>query len=301
MEARPSTSTSTQSNISAEAPVQDIVPSSSSTAAEDKAARRRAADAERKRRKRAADAELRERETAARRQRRQADPEQRAREAAGRRQRRAADPSSRERHAAATRQRRAADPGVREREAAARKRRRLEAAAAEAVGQRQRDFRVGEAPAAADGVKAQTVRVHRTERRWPLVTCRHHSTSAAETLGVATADFSAVFPAIDFTQAVEAGCDKPPFIEASLVSTTCQVEPWRGLQDKCVGEYEAVLQHAEQSCQTEHHITLVQCAKPQVSSCSVEVQADDLWWQRHCGTGPIGVDLCEPEVYKFKH
>ncbi|XP_050032529.2 uncharacterized protein [Dermacentor andersoni] len=151
---------------------------------------------------------------------------------------------------------------------------------------------VGEALPAADGVKARRARVHRTERRWPLVTCPHHSTSAAGTLRVATADFSAVFPDIDFKQAVEAACDKAPFIEASLASTTCRVEPWRGLQDKCVGECEALLQHAEQSCQTEHHITLVRCTKPQVSTCSVEVQADP-WWQHHCGIQPIGVDLCE--------
>ncbi|XP_050032534.2 uncharacterized protein [Dermacentor andersoni] len=151
---------------------------------------------------------------------------------------------------------------------------------------------LGEALPAADGVKARRARVHRTERRWPLVTCPHHSTSAAGTLRVATADFSAVFPDIDFKQAVEAACDKAPFIEASLASTTCRVEPWRGLQDKCVGECEALLQHAEQSCQTEHHITLVRCTKPQVSTCSVEVQADP-WWQHHCGIQPIGVDLCE--------
>ncbi|XP_049523462.1 uncharacterized protein LOC119453069 isoform X2 [Dermacentor silvarum] len=154
------------------------------------------------------------------------------------------------------------------------------------------DVELGQTPAAADRVKAQTVRVHRTERRWPLVMCPHHSTLAAEALGAATADFSAVFPDIDFKQAAEVACDKPPFIEASLVSTTCRVEPWRGLQDKCVGEYEAVVQHAERSCQTEHHITLVQCRKPQVSTCSVEVQADP-WCQHHCGIGPIGVDLCE--------
>nr|XP_050032530.1 uncharacterized protein LOC126528975 isoform X2 [Dermacentor andersoni] len=153
-------------------------------------------------------------------------------------------------------------------------------------------FPVGEALPAADGVKARRTRVHRTERRWPLVTCPHHSTSAAGTLRVATADFSAVFPDIDFKQAVETACDKAPFIEASLAGTTCQVEPWRGLQDKCVGECEALLQHAEQSCQTEHHITLVRCTKPQVSTCSVEVQADP-WWQHHCGIQPIGVDLCE--------
>ncbi|XP_049523474.1 uncharacterized protein LOC119453068 isoform X11 [Dermacentor silvarum] len=151
---------------------------------------------------------------------------------------------------------------------------------------------LGETLPAADGVKAQTVRVHRTGRSWPLVMCPHHSTSEAEALGVATADFSAVFPDIDFKQAAEVACDKPPFIEDSLVSTTCRVEPWRGLQDKCVGEYEAVLQHAERFCQTEHHITLVQCRKPQVSTCSVEVQADP-WCQHHCGIGPIGVDLCE--------
>ncbi|XP_049523476.1 uncharacterized protein LOC119453068 isoform X12 [Dermacentor silvarum] len=247
----------------------------------------RANDAAAKRALRSADPGMREREAAAQRARRLADPETvRANDAAAKRALRAADPERREREAAAKRARRRADlDGARAREVVTKRRQWAREAS--------RRRALGEAPPAADGVKAQTVRVHRTERRWPLVTCRHHSTSAAETLGVATADFSAVFPDIDFTQAVEAGCDKPPFIEASVVSTTCQVEPWRGLQDKCVGEYEAVLQHAEQSCQTEHHITLVQCAKPQVSSCSVEVQADDLWWQHHCGTGPIGVDLCE--------
>nr|XP_054925502.1 uncharacterized protein LOC126528975 isoform X6 [Dermacentor andersoni] len=170
-----------------------------------------------------------------------------------------------------------------------------EAERCEEHARRVREFEsatLGEALPAADGVKARRTRVHRTERRWPLVTCPHHSTSAAGTLRVATADFSAVFPDIDFKQAVETACDKAPFIEASLAGTTCQVEPWRGLQDKCVGECEALLQHAEQSCQTEHHITLVRCTKPQVSTCSVEVQADP-WWQHHCGIQPIGVDLCE--------
>ncbi|XP_072146139.1 uncharacterized protein [Dermacentor andersoni] len=202
----------------------------------------------------------------------------------------ASDFASEERHRQqmreANRRRRAqATDEDRAREAA----RKRQARSFESAAKRQK---LGEALPAADGVKARRARVHRTERRWPLVTCPHHSTSAAGTLRVATADFSAVFPDIDFKQAVEAACDKAPFIEASLASTTCRVEPWRGLQDKCVGECEALLQHAEQSCQTEHHITLVRCTKPQVSTCSVEVQADP-WWQHHCGIQPIGVDLCE--------
>ncbi|XP_075557851.1 uncharacterized protein LOC142589973 isoform X8 [Dermacentor variabilis] len=216
--------------------------------------------------------------------RRRADPERRAEAAAAKRRRRVEDPEfqtrERESRRLNARRRRERDPGLRLLENFQRQARRD-------------NILLGEALPAADGVKARRARVHRTtERRWSLVTCPHHSTSAAGTLRVATADFSAVFPDIDFKQAVEAACDKAPFIEASLASSTCRVEPWRGLQDKCVGEHEALLQHAEQSCQTEHHITLVRCTKPQVSTCSVEVQADP-WWQHHCGIQPIGVDLCE--------
>ncbi|XP_049523481.1 uncharacterized protein LOC119453068 isoform X17 [Dermacentor silvarum] len=248
-------------------------------------------------------AERRARRAAAARARRR-DPDVRAREAEARREaarRRRQDPGVREREAEAARQRRQAAreddlQAVRQREATrkrAYRRANEEVRVREAAAKRaKKEHEVGETLPAADGVKAQTVRVHRTGRSWPLVMCPHHSTSEAEALGVATADFSAVFPDIDFKQAAEVACDKPPFIEDSLVSTTCRVEPWRGLQDKCVGEYEAVLQHAERFCQTEHHITLVQCRKPQVSTCSVEVQADP-WCQHHCGIGPIGVDLCE--------
>ncbi|XP_075557848.1 uncharacterized protein LOC142589973 isoform X5 [Dermacentor variabilis] len=249
---------------------------------------RREQERARSRRRRAhASAEDRARDAARKRQCR-ADPAARAaelaREAELKRQRYAADAAA-ERYR--QRRRRAKDPAFRAREAEQRRRRRQRGGTVH-PGQT-----LGEALPAADGVKARRARVHRTtERRWSLVTCPHHSTSAAGTLRVATADFSAVFPDIDFKQAVEAACDKAPFIEASLASSTCRVEPWRGLQDKCVGEHEALLQHAEQSCQTEHHITLVRCTKPQVSTCSVEVQADP-WWQHHCGIQPIGVDLCE--------
>ncbi|XP_037570992.2 uncharacterized protein LOC119453069 isoform X1 [Dermacentor silvarum] len=273
----------------------------------------KAREAERKRRQRvAASPGTKAREAERKRQQRvAASPGTKAREAARKRQWRvAASPVTKAREAERSRQRRvAASPGTKAREAVRKRQQRVAASpgtkAREAVRKLQQwlssqpgpstDYSntpMGQTPAAADRVKAQTVRVHRTERRWPLVMCPHHSTLAAEALGAATADFSAVFPDIDFKQAAEVACDKPPFIEASLVSTTCRVEPWRGLQDKCVGEYEAVVQHAERSCQTEHHITLVQCRKPQVSTCSVEVQADP-WCQHHCGIGPIGVDLCE--------
>ncbi|XP_049512045.1 zinc finger protein 600 isoform X4 [Dermacentor silvarum] len=84
---------------------------------EDKAAQRRARDAERKRRRRAADPDsVRQREAAAKRQRRAADSTLREREAASKRQRRAADPELREREAALVRERRAAEPEVRDRE-----------------------------------------------------------------------------------------------------------------------------------------------------------------------------------------
>ncbi|XP_049274403.1 tol-Pal system protein TolA isoform X2 [Rhipicephalus sanguineus] len=60
------------------------------TSTQDKAAKRRARDAERKRLKRAANPEIRLREAARQRQRREADPEHRARAAALERERRAA-------------------------------------------------------------------------------------------------------------------------------------------------------------------------------------------------------------------
>ncbi|XP_049274407.1 uncharacterized protein LOC125759539 isoform X1 [Rhipicephalus sanguineus] len=92
--------------------------------AEDKAAKRRARDAERKRAKRAADAELRAREAAAQRQRRAKDPEMCARYAAVRRQRRVENAEVRVRDAAQKRRRRAADPRVKQREAEYKRRRR---------------------------------------------------------------------------------------------------------------------------------------------------------------------------------
>ncbi|KAH6928108.1 hypothetical protein HPB50_012077 [Hyalomma asiaticum] len=88
---------------------------------EDKAAQRRARDAERKRRRRAEDPDsVRKREAASRRQRREADPALREREAGAVRERREADPDLREREAACKRRRRQAAPdAARERERAA--------------------------------------------------------------------------------------------------------------------------------------------------------------------------------------
>lgn len=114
-----------------------VASTSSSTGgeeAEDKAAKRRARDAERKRAKRAADTELRAREAAAKRQRRAEDPEMCARYAAVRRQRRAENAEVRVRDAAEKRQRRAADPRVKRREAESkRQRRQADPAAARAL------------------------------------------------------------------------------------------------------------------------------------------------------------------------
>ncbi|XP_077529969.1 uncharacterized protein LOC144142376 isoform X5 [Haemaphysalis longicornis] len=94
------------------------------TSTEDKAAKRRARDAERKRLKRAVDAELHQREAASIRKKRAADAELREREAASKRQRRAATaaPSSsevRKKRTIAKRQQRAANPELRQREATA--------------------------------------------------------------------------------------------------------------------------------------------------------------------------------------
>nr|XP_054923864.1 nucleolar protein 58-like isoform X1 [Dermacentor andersoni]XP_054923865.1 nucleolar protein 58-like isoform X1 [Dermacentor andersoni] len=57
-------------------------------------------------------------------------------------------------------------------------------------------------------------------------------------------------------------------------STTFHWEPWLGCDDKCVGEDNALPLHADQSCQTEHHITLVQCARLHISTCCIGVQVD---------------------------
>lgn len=112
----PSVSGLTQARVS-------ISPNTSNgTSTQDKAAKRRARDAERKRLKRAADPELRQREA-----RRAADPERRARKRALQRERRAADPEVRDRDVQRKRMKRAADPELRAREAA-RKRQRREAA-----------------------------------------------------------------------------------------------------------------------------------------------------------------------------
>ncbi|XP_065310240.1 uncharacterized protein [Dermacentor albipictus] len=57
-------------------------------------------------------------------------------------------------------------------------------------------------------------------------------------------------------------------------STTFHWEPWLGCDDKCVGEDNALPLHADQSCQTEHHITLVRCARLHISTCCIGVQVD---------------------------
>ncbi|XP_072146080.1 uncharacterized protein [Dermacentor andersoni] len=57
-------------------------------------------------------------------------------------------------------------------------------------------------------------------------------------------------------------------------STTFHWDSWLGCNDKHVGEDNALPQHADQSCQTEHHITLVQCARLHVSTCCIGVQVD---------------------------
>ncbi|XP_077529968.1 uncharacterized protein LOC144142376 isoform X4 [Haemaphysalis longicornis] len=90
------------------------------TSTEDKAAKRRARDAERKRLKRAVDAELREREAASKRQRRAAtaapsSSEVRKKRTIAKRQQRAANPELRQREATAVRKKRAANPELRQR------------------------------------------------------------------------------------------------------------------------------------------------------------------------------------------
>ncbi|XP_075728086.1 uncharacterized protein LOC142769088 isoform X2 [Rhipicephalus microplus] len=98
---------------------QSVGGTATKSSSEDKAARRRARDAERKRRRRAEDAQLREREAAERRQRRAAAPDS----AALKRKRRQEDPDFRKREAECKRRRREADPD------AARERKRAEVAA----------------------------------------------------------------------------------------------------------------------------------------------------------------------------
>ncbi|KAH8038149.1 hypothetical protein HPB51_023956 [Rhipicephalus microplus] len=98
---------------------QSVGGTATKSSSEDKAARRGARDAERKRRRRAEDAQLREREAAERRQRRAAAPDS----AALKRKRRQEDPDFRKREAECKRRRREADPD------AARERKRAEVAA----------------------------------------------------------------------------------------------------------------------------------------------------------------------------
>ncbi|KAL1487188.1 hypothetical protein MTO96_031070 [Rhipicephalus appendiculatus] len=56
--------------------------------------------------------------------------------------------------------------------------------------------------------------------------------------------------------------------------TTTSQRRQRRRSNKCVGEAETLPQHANQSCQTEHHITLLQYARPNVSTRSAEVQVN---------------------------
>lgn len=42
----------------------------------------------------------------------------------------------------------------------------------------------------------------------------------------------------------------------------------------CVGEDDPLPEHADQSSQTEHHLTLVWCPRPKIEMCSTEVQVD---------------------------
>ncbi|XP_037523064.1 uncharacterized protein LOC119400152 isoform X2 [Rhipicephalus sanguineus] len=48
----------------------------------------------------------------------------------------------------------------------------------------------------------------------------------------------------------------------------------RRCYSKCIGKDDILPEHAHQSSQTEHHITLVWCPRPNISTCSAEVQVD---------------------------
>ncbi|XP_049274411.1 uncharacterized protein LOC125759539 isoform X5 [Rhipicephalus sanguineus] len=175
--------------------------------AEDKAAKRRARDAERKRAKRAADAELRAREAAAQRQRRAKDPEMCARYAAVRRQRRVENAEVRVRDAAQKRRRRAADPRVKQREAEYKRRR------------RQADPATARALDRATQAAARARKSAQQDARFKLVT-RDQSTSCEK--GVSKSTQANLFPHMVFrwaqTEEVQDFHDASSSVEVPLLS-----------------------------------------------------------------------------------
>ncbi|XP_049523722.1 octapeptide-repeat protein T2-like isoform X3 [Dermacentor silvarum] len=229
-----------------------------------RAAELRAKKAEAMRRKRRENADFRAREAEVKRQRRAADPELRAREAEALRRRRRENAELRARDVEANRQRRAADPELRAREAEAMRRKRREKAelrAREAEANRQRR-------AADPELRARSAEAKRRKRR-------EEAELRARELESTMDHIHDVNQAVDDAHSTQHTCTR-----TKLTSAIRQRKPRRDCHNKYVGEDDPLPREAHQSCQTEHHITLVWCARPNVSTCSTGVQVEP-WEQQH--------------------
>ncbi|XP_049523721.1 uncharacterized protein LOC119453322 isoform X2 [Dermacentor silvarum] len=265
-----------------------------------RAAELRAKKAEAMRRKRRENADFRAREAEVKRQRRAADPELRAREAEALRRRRRENAELRARDVEANRQRRAADPELRAREAEAMRRKRREKAElrarevganrprratdpefrarrAEAIRRKRREdaeWRAREAEkkrlrrAADPELRAKEAEAIRRKRR-------ENPELRARELESTMDHIHDVNQAVDDAHSTQHTCTR-----TKLTSAIRQRKPRRDCHNKYVGEDDPLPREAHQSCQTEHHITLVWCARPNVSTCSTGVQVEP-WEQQH--------------------
>ncbi|XP_037523067.1 uncharacterized protein LOC119400153 isoform X2 [Rhipicephalus sanguineus] len=200
---------------------------------------------------------------ATKRKRRDSDPDLRAREAAAIRQRRQADPKLRAREAEARRQRRQrANQATKAREAASKRQRRqqagLEQKAREAAAKRQRRQQAGPEAKARE---AAAKRLQRLMRTTGGTDARFKRDFLDRSFGHGCKDIGA-------THNVQLTC-----INCMLREGTLRRRP-RRYYSKCIGKDDILPEHAHQSSQTEHHITLVWCPRPNILTCSTEVQVD---------------------------
>ncbi|XP_049523723.1 octapeptide-repeat protein T2-like isoform X1 [Dermacentor silvarum] len=231
----------------------------------------KARHAEATRRKRRENAELRARDVEAKRQRRAMDPELRAREAEARRRRRE-DPEKRAREIEAKRQRRQ-DPEYRAREAEAKRQRR----------QRDRELRTRVAALMRQQREHWDFRVRETEsRRQQCQEVPELRAMEAETkqLGRQADAEQRAQERLCQHAVTEARNTQRTYMKTKMTSTIRERNPRPGCHSKYVGEGEPLPQQAHRSCQTEHHITLVWCARPNVSTCSAGVQVGP--WEQEC-------------------
>ncbi|XP_037523068.1 uncharacterized protein LOC119400155 [Rhipicephalus sanguineus] len=253
----------------------------------------RAAEAEAYRRRRQKEPSVRVAETIAHRRRRRNDPAVRAAEAAAQRRRRQ-DPRVLAAEAEARRRRRE-DPAVRATEAEARRRRLAKRKGAMKTSlQPFKDSSlrsvcsVCDRPSFQDDSKLLPDECHRKTLQsafpnadlhqfWLCSTCMqpvpkddvsHLSTTSGKEHLPRPANLPQLNAVVDAAHNAPHTCTK-----CRSRDTTLRTTP-RRRYSKCIGKDDILPQHAHQSSQTEHHITLAWCPRPNVSACCAEVQVD---------------------------